>query len=150
MLWRRMTMLFWGLIKFYQASRERILMVYYMVEYLSSQHPIGKKITSGTSVPRYSISKLVSSQHVIIFLNHIFVLQEYPPSSYPPWAHGPGYIISRDIAKFIVQGHQERELMVILIWYCYEKSFSFFLTSSFCLFTMNYYKGVVSSKTWLL
>ncbi|PHU18302.1 putative beta-1,3-galactosyltransferase 16 [Capsicum chinense] len=38
--------------------------------------------------------------------------EEYPPSSYPPWAHGPGYIISRDIAKFIVQGHQERELML--------------------------------------
>ncbi|XP_016507168.1 hydroxyproline O-galactosyltransferase GALT3-like [Nicotiana tabacum] len=39
-------------------------------------------------------------------------VEEYPPSSYPPWAHGPGYIISRDIAKFIVQGHQERELML--------------------------------------
>ncbi|XP_060212848.1 hydroxyproline O-galactosyltransferase GALT3 [Lycium barbarum] len=38
--------------------------------------------------------------------------EEYPPPSYPPWAHGPGYIISRDIAKFIVQGHQERELML--------------------------------------
>uniref|UniRef100_M1CL82 Beta-1,3-galactosyltransferase 16 n=1 Tax=Solanum tuberosum TaxID=4113 RepID=M1CL82_SOLTU len=38
--------------------------------------------------------------------------EEYPPASYPPWAHGPGYIISRDIAKFIVQGHQEMELML--------------------------------------
>ncbi|XVF38937.1 hypothetical protein REPUB_Repub20aG0145700 [Reevesia pubescens] len=36
--------------------------------------------------------------------------EEWPHSSYPPWAHGPGYIISRDIAKFIVRGHQEREL----------------------------------------
>ncbi|KAE8730972.1 putative beta-1,3-galactosyltransferase 16 [Hibiscus syriacus] len=36
--------------------------------------------------------------------------EEWPHSSYPPWAHGPGYIISRDIAKFIVQKHQEREL----------------------------------------
>lgn len=36
--------------------------------------------------------------------------EEWPHASYPPWAHGPGYIISRDIAKFIVQGHQEREL----------------------------------------
>ncbi|KAH9684007.1 Hydroxyproline O-galactosyltransferase GALT3 [Citrus sinensis] len=36
--------------------------------------------------------------------------EEWPHSSYPPWAHGPGYIISRDIAKFIVQGHQERDL----------------------------------------
>ncbi|KAH7511278.1 hypothetical protein ACOSP7_007108 [Xanthoceras sorbifolium] len=36
--------------------------------------------------------------------------EEWPHASYPPWAHGPGYIISRDIAKFIVQGHQDRTL----------------------------------------
>lgn len=39
-------------------------------------------------------------------------VQEWPFSWYPPWAHGPGYVISRDIAKFIVGGHRERELMV--------------------------------------
>ncbi|XP_031097914.1 hydroxyproline O-galactosyltransferase GALT3 [Ipomoea triloba] len=38
--------------------------------------------------------------------------EEWPHASYPPWAHGPGYIISRDIAKFIVQSHQERNLML--------------------------------------
>ncbi|XP_044498380.1 hydroxyproline O-galactosyltransferase GALT3 [Mangifera indica] len=36
--------------------------------------------------------------------------EEWPHAAYPPWAHGPGYIISRDIAKFIVQGHHERNL----------------------------------------
>lgn len=36
--------------------------------------------------------------------------EEWPHDAYPPWAHGPGYIISRDIAKFIVRGHQERDL----------------------------------------
>ncbi|KAL8262624.1 hypothetical protein R6Q59_023973 [Mikania micrantha] len=36
--------------------------------------------------------------------------EEWPDDSYPPWAHGPGYVISRDIAKFIVKGHQERNL----------------------------------------
>ncbi|KAF8401247.1 hypothetical protein HHK36_012179 [Tetracentron sinense] len=36
--------------------------------------------------------------------------EEWPHAAYPPWAHGPGYIISRDIAKFIVQGHQGRYL----------------------------------------
>ncbi|ONK78786.1 uncharacterized protein A4U43_C02F22420 [Asparagus officinalis] len=36
--------------------------------------------------------------------------EEWPHDMYPPWAHGPGYIISRDIAKFIVQGHRERNL----------------------------------------
>lgn len=36
--------------------------------------------------------------------------KEWPHDKYPPWAHGPGYIISQDIAKFIVQGHQEGDL----------------------------------------
>ncbi|XP_075516259.1 hydroxyproline O-galactosyltransferase GALT3 isoform X2 [Primulina tabacum] len=36
--------------------------------------------------------------------------KEWPHSLYPPWAHGPGYIISQDIAKFIVNGHMKREL----------------------------------------
>ncbi|KAI3825501.1 hypothetical protein L1987_06991 [Smallanthus sonchifolius] len=36
--------------------------------------------------------------------------EEWPNDSYPPWAHSPGYVISRDIAKFIVRGHQERNL----------------------------------------
>ncbi|XP_008223439.1 PREDICTED: hydroxyproline O-galactosyltransferase GALT3 [Prunus mume] len=36
--------------------------------------------------------------------------KEWPHALYPPWAHGPGYIISRDIAKFIVRGHQESNL----------------------------------------
>ncbi|XP_052208087.1 hydroxyproline O-galactosyltransferase GALT3 [Diospyros lotus] len=38
--------------------------------------------------------------------------KEWPHASYPPWAHGPGYIISSDIAKFFVQGHQERYLQL--------------------------------------
>lgn len=38
--------------------------------------------------------------------------EEWAHSSFPPWAHGPGYIISQDIAKFIVQGHQQRDLML--------------------------------------
>ncbi|XP_004508103.1 hydroxyproline O-galactosyltransferase GALT3 isoform X2 [Cicer arietinum] len=36
--------------------------------------------------------------------------KEWPHDTYPPWAHGPGYVISRDIAKFVVYGHQERKL----------------------------------------
>ncbi|PIA60842.1 hypothetical protein AQUCO_00300402v1 [Aquilegia coerulea] len=43
-------------------------------------------------------------------------VEEWPHALYPPWAHGPGYIISRDIVKFIVQGHQERNLNVRLIF----------------------------------
>ncbi|ESQ49399.1 hypothetical protein EUTSA_v10020308mg [Eutrema salsugineum] len=36
--------------------------------------------------------------------------EEWPLDSYPPWAHGPGYIISHDIAKFVVKGHRQRDL----------------------------------------
>ncbi|XP_010546943.1 PREDICTED: hydroxyproline O-galactosyltransferase GALT3 [Tarenaya hassleriana] len=36
--------------------------------------------------------------------------EEWPRDSYPPWAHGPGYIISRDIAKFVVKGHRRGDL----------------------------------------
>ncbi|MQM11742.1 hypothetical protein Taro_044652 [Colocasia esculenta] len=38
--------------------------------------------------------------------------EEWPHAQYPPWAHGPGYIISRDIAKFVVHGHQELNLQL--------------------------------------
>lgn len=41
--------------------------------------------------------------------------QEWPHAGYPPWAHGPGYIISRDIGKFIVRSHHEMELKVYLL-----------------------------------
>lgn len=73
-------------------------------------------------------SKWYISTEVSIFIKFIFYmnyivlfylkfdnplsLKEWPHASYPPWAHGPGYIISRDIAKFIVRGHQERGLKV--------------------------------------
>ncbi|KAK1277258.1 putative beta-1,3-galactosyltransferase 16 [Acorus gramineus] len=36
--------------------------------------------------------------------------QEWPRATYPPWAHGPGYVITHDIAKFIVRGHKDRYL----------------------------------------
>jgi hypothetical protein len=38
--------------------------------------------------------------------------KEWPVEIYPPWAHGPGYVISRDIAKFVVRGHEERILQL--------------------------------------
>lgn len=49
----------------------------------------------------------------MIFTPSWILWQEWPHDKYPPWAHGPGYIIARDIAKFIVQGHQKRDLKVI-------------------------------------
>ncbi|CAA6653912.1 unnamed protein product [Spirodela intermedia] len=38
--------------------------------------------------------------------------EEWPDDSYPPWAHGPGYIISQDIAEFVVNGHQGLSLQM--------------------------------------
>ncbi|XWS16023.1 hypothetical protein CRYUN_Cryun34aG0050600 [Craigia yunnanensis] len=36
--------------------------------------------------------------------------EEWPEEVYPPYANGPGYIISSDIAKFIVSQHGNRKL----------------------------------------
>ncbi|KAH7545190.1 hypothetical protein FEM48_Zijuj01G0067600 [Ziziphus jujuba var. spinosa] len=36
--------------------------------------------------------------------------EEWPEAVYPPYANGPGYIISSDIAKFIVSQHGNRSL----------------------------------------
>lgn len=36
--------------------------------------------------------------------------EDWPHALYPPWAHGPGYVVSKDIARFIVQGHRKRVL----------------------------------------
>ncbi|KAH9296004.1 hypothetical protein KI387_039592, partial [Taxus chinensis] len=36
--------------------------------------------------------------------------EEWRQDSYPPWAHGPGYIISEDTARFVIRGHQEKRL----------------------------------------
>ncbi|XP_052179995.1 hydroxyproline O-galactosyltransferase GALT2 [Diospyros lotus] len=36
--------------------------------------------------------------------------EEWPEEAYPPYANGPGYIISIDIAKFIISQHANRSL----------------------------------------
>ncbi|XP_078443770.1 hydroxyproline O-galactosyltransferase GALT3-like [Wolffia australiana] len=38
--------------------------------------------------------------------------QEWPDFTYPPWAYGPGYLVSQDIAKFVVKGHQDLSLQL--------------------------------------
>ncbi|KAL4563508.1 hypothetical protein LXL04_027551 [Taraxacum kok-saghyz] len=38
--------------------------------------------------------------------------QEWPEAVYPPYANGPGYIISSDIAKYIVSQHTKRKLRI--------------------------------------
>lgn len=36
--------------------------------------------------------------------------QEWPEETYPPWAHGPGYVVSRDIARAIYKKHKKGRL----------------------------------------
>ncbi|KAG8076366.1 hypothetical protein GUJ93_ZPchr0006g45695, partial [Zizania palustris] len=36
--------------------------------------------------------------------------EEWPEENYPPWAHGPGYIVSQDIAKEVYRKHKRGEL----------------------------------------
>ncbi|KAJ6801688.1 beta-1,3-galactosyltransferase GALT1-like [Iris pallida] len=36
--------------------------------------------------------------------------QEWPGDIYPPWAHGPGYVVSRDIAKTVSKQHKKGRL----------------------------------------
>ncbi|KAF8390182.1 hypothetical protein HHK36_024704 [Tetracentron sinense] len=36
--------------------------------------------------------------------------EEWPEETYPPWAHGPGYVVSRDIAKAVYKRHKKGRL----------------------------------------
>ncbi|XP_059648833.1 beta-1,3-galactosyltransferase GALT1 [Cornus florida] len=36
--------------------------------------------------------------------------KEWPEETYPPWAHGPGYVVSRDIAKAVYKRHKKGNL----------------------------------------
>ncbi|KAJ9173286.1 hypothetical protein P3X46_016437 [Hevea brasiliensis] len=37
-------------------------------------------------------------------------VEEWPESFYPPWAHGPGYVVSQDIAKAVYKRHKKGQL----------------------------------------
>ncbi|KDP27154.1 hypothetical protein JCGZ_19853 [Jatropha curcas] len=37
-------------------------------------------------------------------------IEEWPESYYPPWAHGPGYVVSKDIAKAVYRRHKKGQL----------------------------------------
>lgn len=40
------------------------------------------------------------------------IMKEWPESSYPPWAHGPGYVVSQDIAEAVYKRHKKGQLKV--------------------------------------
>lgn len=43
----------------------------------------------------------------------IIFVKEWSDDTYPPWAHGPGYVVSHDIAKTIYRKHKKGHLRVI-------------------------------------
>lgn len=55
-------------------------------------------------------SLLFWSSYICTCLSIIF--KEWPDDAYPPWAHGPGYVVSSDIAKAISKRHKKGNLKV--------------------------------------
>jgi Galactosyltransferase len=49
------------------------------------------------------------------FVNlHFFplLIQEWPEEDYPPYANGPGYVVSADIARFVISDFENNKLRV--------------------------------------
>lgn len=44
-----------------------------------------------------------------------FFTQEWRDEVYPPWAHGPGYVVSGDIAKAAYKQHKKGRLKVTCV-----------------------------------
>lgn len=42
-------------------------------------------------------------------------LKEWSEDTYPPWAHGPGYVVTNDIATTIYRKHKKGRLKVLMI-----------------------------------
>lgn len=50
------------------------------------------------------------------FANSSFTFtKEWPKEKYPPWAHGPGYVVSHDIAKGVHKKYKRGHLKVLHI-----------------------------------
>ncbi|KAG6496865.1 beta-1,3-galactosyltransferase GALT1-like [Zingiber officinale] len=67
----------------------------------------GANITSGLLYGRINSD---SQPHRNVESKWYISLQEWPDEKYPPWAHGPGYVVSRDIAESVHKRHKEGSL----------------------------------------
>lgn len=45
-------------------------------------------------------------------ISSLKIVQEWPEEDYPAYANGPGYIVSSDIASFIVSEFEKHKLRV--------------------------------------
>ncbi|KAK1605230.1 hypothetical protein QYE76_028903 [Lolium multiflorum] len=74
-------------------------------EILSSLHQVN--ISHGLLYGRVNSD---SQPHRDPYSKWYITSEEWPEESYPPWAHGPGYIVSQDIAKEVYRKHKRGEL----------------------------------------
>ncbi|EMS45685.1 hypothetical protein CFC21_096896 [Triticum aestivum] len=74
-------------------------------EILSSLHQVN--ISHGLLYGRVNSD---SQPHRDPYSKWYITSEEWPEESYPPWAHGPGYIVSEDIAKEVYRKHKRGEL----------------------------------------
>ncbi|XP_048229647.1 beta-1,3-galactosyltransferase GALT1 [Ricinus communis] len=54
----------------------------------------------------YGLINYNAQPHRNPFSKWYISLEEWPESFYPPWAHGPGYVVSHDIAKAVYNRHK--------------------------------------------
>jgi len=52
-----------------------------------------------------------------VFFIVVFCFQEWPEEEYPPYANGPGYVLSSDIAHYIVSEFEMNKLRVSALMY---------------------------------
>lgn len=58
----------------------------------------------------YGLINLDSQPHRSPDSKWFISTEEWPEETYPPWAHGPGYVVSHDIANAVSQRHQSGHL----------------------------------------
>lgn len=55
---------------------------------------------------------LPNNMLTVTFTFLLWIIQEWPEEEYPPYANGPGYIVSSDIAQFIIAEFENHKLRV--------------------------------------
>ncbi|KAL6009135.1 hypothetical protein ACLOJK_022362 [Asimina triloba] len=55
--------------------------------------------------------------------------EEWSEERYPPWAHGPGYVVSRDIAKAVYKRHKKGQLKMASYGACLQANLGNVLSS---------------------
>ncbi|WOK94255.1 beta-1,3-galactosyltransferase GALT1 [Canna indica] len=68
---------------------------------------VGTNITTGLLYGRINSE---SQPHRNVESKWFVSPQEWPDEKYPPWAHGPGYVVSHDIAAAVYKQHKEGQL----------------------------------------